>query len=195
MAGLIKPEPKPIEFQNLKENKKLSKPVKKIEKIKDKIKVNKKEGQVEKKITKEKKQSEPKKEVLKKEKIVEKKEILKKDDDYSVSNQILPVKKPLDLGIKNKTSKILSPKDFKIAQKTFNLIKRKRWNSAMVEVGVSSSPILKNLVTWMYLKEPQNKATFYDYNKFIKKNSQWPRIGRLRYLAEHKIDFKLVKPN
>ncbi len=195
MAGLIKPEPKPIEFQNLKENKKLSKPVKKNEKIENKIKVNEKKDQIEKKITKEKKQSEPKKEVLKKEKIVEKKEILKKDDDYSVSNQILPVKKPLDLGIKNKTSKILSPKDFKIAQKTFNLIKRKRWNSAMVEVGVSSSPILKNLVTWMYLKEPQNKATFYDYNKFIKKNSQWPRISRLRYLAEHKIDFKLVKPN
>ena len=32
MAGLIKPEPKPVEFQNIKENKKLSKPINKIEK-------------------------------------------------------------------------------------------------------------------------------------------------------------------
>ena len=192
IAGLIKPEPKPIEFQNIQENKKLSKPLKKIEKNKN---IKKKENQILKKITKKEKQTETEKKVLKEEKIVEKKEIVKKNEDYSVSNTVLPVKKPLDLGLKNKTSKILSPRDFKIAQKTFNLIKRKRWNSALAEAGVSGSPMFKNLITWMYLKEPQNKATFYDYKKFIDKNSNWPRISRLRYLAEHKIDFKLVKPN
>ena len=46
----------------------------------------------------------------------------------------------------------------------------------------------------MYLKERTNKASFYDYVNFINFNKEWPRINRLRYLAEHKIDFKKVKP-
>ena len=100
----------------------------------------------------------------------------------------------MDLGILKKKSSILSSKDFLIAQKTFSLVKRKRWNSAMKEVRKSRSKLLKDLVTWMYLKEPSNNLTFQNYKKFIDKNPEWPRINRLRYLAEHKINFKNVKP-
>ena len=64
----------------------------------------------------------------------------------------------------------------------------------MKEVRKSRSKLLKNLVTWMYLKEPSNNLTFQDYKRFIDKNPEWPRINRLRYLAEHKINFKNVKP-
>ena len=42
----------------------------------------------------------------------------------------------------------------------------------------------------MYLKETNNSSTFRDYKKFIDQNQNWPRISRLRYLAEHKINYK-----
>ena len=95
----------------------------------------------------------------------------------------------------SKKSVILSEKDFLIAQRVFNNIKRKRWDTANKLVKKSKSKELKLLVQWMYLKERVNKASFYDYVNFINFNKEWPRINRLRYLAEHKIDFKKVKSN
>ena len=186
-AGLIKPQPKPKEFKLQKQispvKKTISKPVKKPTTKSKKVKPN---ITTTKKVTPKKIQQ---KTVIKK---IETK-IEKKDVNYSVTNIVLPAKKPNDLGINKKNSKILKQKDFIIAQRTFNLIKRKRWNSAIKEVEKSNSVLLNDLVKWMYLKEPSNRATFYDYTNFIEKKKNWPRINRLRYLAEHKIDFKNVK--
>ena len=33
----------------------------------------------------------------------------------------------------------------------------------------------RNLVQWLYLKEPSNQATFSDYQVFISQNSNYPR--------------------
>ena len=47
---------------------------------------------------------------------------------------------------------------------------------------------LKNLITWMYLKQTGNKLHLVIIKSFIAKNSpDYPRINRLRYLAEQKI--------
>ena len=46
----------------------------------------------------------------------------------------------------------------------------------------------------MYLKTSGNAASFNDYQKFITRNSDYPRIKRLRYLAEHKIYLKNNSP-
>ena len=48
---------------------------------------------------------------------------------------------------------------------------------------------------WIYLKEKSNKATFSDYIRFIDKNPNYPRINRLKYLAEHKINLNANSPN
>ena len=42
----------------------------------------------------------------------------------------------------------------------------------------------------MYLKTTRNLATFNDYKKFIEQNSNYPRINRIKYLAEQKDLFK-----
>ena len=139
------------------------------------------------------------------EKIIEKKEIIKKETNNNqkeintkieISNieGILPPEKPIDLGIKKTSSKIINEKDFKIAQKIFNYIKRNNWKLAFNEAQKASNPIITKLVDWNYLIESNNNASFYDYVAFIDKNNNWPRIDRLRYLAEHKIDFKEVAP-
>ena len=190
-ARLIKPEPKPSEYKTQ---------ISKLEDKKQNIKKSENKNIFEKKVIPKK--IVPKKVEIsqstntKKEKIPVKKNINEnnKEENYDVTNNILPIKKPIDLGISKKQSTILSSKDFLIAQKTFNLIKRKRWNSAMKEVKKSRSNLLKTLATWMYLKEPINQLSFDEYRKFIDKNSDWPRINRLRYLAEHKINLKNTKP-
>ena len=184
-ARLIKPEPKPSEYR-----KDIPAKVKKpSRKVTPEVLTPKNPIQVKKAAPLKK--SEPEKKIKKE---VKKNKVEEKSEKFLVSNEIIPIKKPLDLGILKKKSSILSSKDFLIAQKTFSLVKRKRWNSAMKEVRKSRSKLLKNLVTWMYLKEPSNNLTFQDYKRFIDKNPEWPRINRLRYLAEHKIDFKNVKP-
>ena len=184
-ARLIKPEPKPSEYKR-DIPAKVKKPSRKVtpEVLTPKVPIKVK------KVTPVKKNEKDKK--IKKE--TKKTKVEEKSEKFSVSNEIIPLKKPLDLGILKKKSGILSSKDFLIAQKTFSLVKRKRWNSAMKEVKKSRSKLLKNLVMWMYLKEPSNNLTFQDYKRFIDKNPEWPRINRLRYLAEHKINFKNVKP-
>ena len=184
-ARLIKPEPKPSEYKK-DTPAKVKKPARKVtpEVLTPKKPVKVKKIPPIKEVKKEKK--------IKKETKITKD--LENNEKFSVSNEIIPLKKPLDLGILKKKSSILSSRDFLIAQKTFSLVKRKRWNSAMKEVRKSRSKLLKNLVTWMYLKEPSNNLTFQDYKRFIDKNPEWPRINRLRYLAEHKINFKNVKP-
>ena len=184
-ARLIKPEPKPSEYR-----KDIPAKVKKpSRKVTPEVLTPKKPAQVKKAAPLKK--SKPEKKIKKE---VKKNIVEEKSEKFLVSNEIIPIKKPMDLGILKKKSSILSSKDFLIAQKTFSLVKRKRWNSAMKEVRKSRSKLLKDLVTWMYLKEPSNNLTFQDYNKFIDKNPEWPRINRLRYLAEHKIEFKNVKP-
>ena len=184
-ARLIKPEPKPSEYRKDIPTK-VKKPSRKVT---PEVLTPKKPAQVKKAAPLKK--SKPEKKIKKE---VKKNIVEEKSEKFLVSNEIIPIKKPMDLGILKKKSSILSSKDFLIAQKTFSLVKRKRWNSAMKEVRKSRSKLLKDLVTWMYLKEPSNNLTFQDYNKFIDKNPEWPRINRLRYLAEHKIEFKNVKP-
>ena len=52
----------------------------------------------------------------------------------------------------------------------------------------------RTLITWMYLKTTGNAATFNDYKKFIERNSDYPRINRIKYLAEQKIYLKNSSP-
>ena len=106
---------------------------------------------------------------------------------------LYPKKKPKSFKSpikETKLSSVLSKKDFEKAKEVFALIKAKKWNSAIKLSKKVKDKEFKNLVTWMYLKERGNRATFNDYVIFIKKNADYPRINRLRYLAEHKIILK-----
>ncbi len=187
-AKLISPKEKPSNLiYILKEEKK--EPV-----INNEIKLNKNNKEINSKI-KEKKIEKPI-QANTSNKIVKEKETIIEKDMIIVVDQIIPPKKPLLLGSENlNQSNILNAQDFNIAKKTFSHIKRRSWKSAFLEANKASDVILSKIVRWMYLKESNNQASFYDYLQFINENPEWPRILRLKYLAEHKIDYKDVDPN
>ena len=149
---------------------------------------------------------EPKNEILKKESTSEKK-VLKKNEitkpvlikEKKETVFLLPQNKPISYKkttIKESlVSKVLSKKDYEYSKQVFKYIKEKQWNSAFRTTKKVKDKDFKNLVWWIYLKEKSNKATFSEYIKFIDNNPDYPRINRLRYLAEHKINLNANSPN
>ena len=145
-----------------------------------------------------------KKDKVKKEKIKETKEKKLKVETKIVDNSkekysfILPKKKPISY--KTVSSKIVnksemwSAKDFALAKEVFSLVKAKKWISALKLSKKIKDKEFRNLITWMYLKQKGNRASFNDYVIFIENNPDYPRINRLRYLAEHKIISKNTTP-
>jgi soluble lytic murein transglycosylase len=118
---------------------------------------------------------------------------------YILKNSFLyPLKKPLNFKASKikiaEKSKILKSKDYILAKNIFNLIKKGKWNSAVEQTKKVKDKEFRNLVTWLYLKQNGNQAMFSDYQNFIDKNPDYPRIGRLRYMAEHKIILENTSP-
>jgi len=111
---------------------------------------------------------------------------------------IYPKKKPnvVKKKIEKAQSKsaILSKKDFKIAKLAFEAIDKKKWQTALKLSRRAKNKLLFTMVNYLYLKETTNSASFYDYATFINLNPNYPRISRLKYLAEHKINLKAI-PN
>jgi len=111
---------------------------------------------------------------------------------------IYPEKKPVI--VKKKVDKIvvksqiLSKRDFDIAKSVFKFIDEKKWKTALKSSKKARDKNLYKLVNYLYLIKTSNSANFYDYSTFINNNPYYPRIGRLRYLAEHKINLKTNSP-
>ncbi len=186
-ARLILPKNKPLDFISETDKKNTPKFLTEIKEEKKEVKqVTKKE---ESKIKKNEKK------IVKKEdkNLITEKNKNENTEEFSITNTVFPLKKPSLETKLNKKSNYLSEKDFVSAQKIFSNIKLKRWETALKELNNTNDKTLKKLVTWLYLKEPNNNASFYEYFNFINLNKDWPRINRLRYLAEHKIDNKNIK--
>jgi soluble lytic murein transglycosylase len=111
---------------------------------------------------------------------------------------IYPEKKPLVFKKKidkaMAKSKILSKSDFKIAKAAFKAIDKKKWQTAIKLSKKAKDKMVFKMINWLYLIKPSNTASFYDYLTFINNNPNYPRINRLKYLAEHKMYLKTVSP-
>ena len=131
--------------------------------------------------------------VEKKKATIEKAETSKKEVS---SKSTLPMKKPVVYQKKiekvAKKSQYFSKSDFRLAKNIFSNVKKRKWNRALNSSKKVKNKSIYKLVKWLYLLEPNNQADFYDYINFINLNSNFPRLGRLRYLAEHKINTKIV---
>jgi soluble lytic murein transglycosylase len=111
---------------------------------------------------------------------------------------IIPKKKPIVLGKteseKVEISKFFNKKDFAIAKKAISEMEKSQWTKALSTSSRAKDKSINNFILWRYLLTNGNQASFFDYLAFIDKNKDYPRIERIRYLAEHKLDTKEISP-
>ncbi|MDA9814227.1 lytic transglycosylase domain-containing protein [Candidatus Pelagibacter sp.] len=131
---------------------------------------------------------------IKENKIVEIKKI---KEDKKLSFKI-PKKKPLIAGLNKsesiKISKYYSKKDFNIAKKAISEMQKSKWSSSLKIAKKAKDKSIYNFIQWRHLLTAGNQASFYDYKVFIDSNSQYPRIEKLRFLAEHKLSTSKISP-
>ena len=110
---------------------------------------------------------------------------------------VFPKKKPITYKVQSseiEKSSILKQKDFEKAKEVIKFIKAGKWNSALKSVKKIKDNNFRTLITWMHLKTTQNSATFSDYKNFIEQHPSYPRINRIKYLAETKIYLRNNSP-
>jgi soluble lytic murein transglycosylase len=196
------PQRKPSQEKSFKDSIKISDQPEK-DKIKNKITIsdfpNKKPVlQVDDKIQKVdrpflEKETQKKLDQIKEEKLKIAKKIIKPNNNFLYPSKKPLVYKTVSAKIESE-SKILKKKDYSFAKNIFTLIKSGKWDSALNQTKKVKNKEFKDLISWLYLKQNGNRATFSDYQNFIDKNPDYPRIGRLRYMAEHKIILENSSP-
>jgi soluble lytic murein transglycosylase len=175
--NILRPKAKPIE--KIKDVKK-----KTDEKIRPKIKPKKdiKEKDSETEIIEKK--------IKKKIKVTKK---VKKKYEF-----IIPKNKPLIVKKETtrirKTSKYYKHKDFNLARKSIRAFEKNQWDKALLISKKAKDKSINTFVQWRHLLTSGNKASFYDYKLFINRHENYPRIGRIKYLAEHKLSTDKISP-
>ncbi len=163
----------------------LKKPLLSNEEIQKKISIN---------ILKPLKKPSKKKEV-KIEEVVIKKELILKEKKLSFK---IPKKKPTVAGLSTsmniKISKYYNKRDYGIAKKAISEMQKSKWSSALKTAKKAKDNSIYNFIQWRHLLTSGNQASFYEYQVFLNKNSDYPRINRIRYLAEHKLSTESVSP-
>ena len=73
-------------------------------------------------------------------------------------------------------------------------MKQAKWPNALKTAKKAKDKSIYNFIQWRHLLTKGNKVSFYEYKKFIDKNENYPRIGRVKYLAEHKLSTDTIAP-
>ena len=72
-------------------------------------------------------------------------------------------------------------------------MKKSQWSTAIKTAKKAKDKSIYNFIQWRHLLTKGNTASYYDYKTFIDQNKDYPRIGRVKYLAEHKLSNKKNK--
>ena len=135
--------------------------------------------------------SKPSKKIEKIETVIVKKDIKK-------INFLIPKSKPLVVkksrSVVKTQSKYYSQKDYNIAKKSIQAMQKSQWSTALSLSKKAKDKSIYNFIKWRHLITTGNQASFYDYMAFIKSNENYPRISRVRYLAEHKLSTDRISP-
>ena len=73
-------------------------------------------------------------------------------------------------------------------------MQKSKWSSALKIAKKAKDNSIYNFIQWRHLLTSGNQASFYDYQVFLNKNPDYPRISRVKYLAEHKLSTESVSP-
>ena len=73
-------------------------------------------------------------------------------------------------------------------------MEKKKWKSAERVAKKARNKSIYNFIQWKHLLTTGNTASFFEYKEFLERNKTYPRIGRIRYLAEHKLSTNQISP-
>ncbi len=73
-------------------------------------------------------------------------------------------------------------------------MKKAKWSEALKISQKAKDKSIYNFIQWRHLLRKGNQASYFDYKNFIDRNQNYPRIGRVKYLAEHKLSTDVVSP-
>ena len=73
-------------------------------------------------------------------------------------------------------------------------MKQAKWSNALKTAKKARDKSIYNFIQWRHLLTKGNKASYYEYKTFIDANENYPRIGRVKYLAEHKLSTDSISP-
>ncbi len=115
-------------------------------------------------------------------------EIFKKIDGVIIpKNKPLIVKEKLR---KIKKQKFYSDRDLKYAKQAISFMEKSNWKDAKKAASKARAKSIYDFIQWRHLLTTGNRATFTEYKQFIERVKYYPRIDRVRYLGEHKINSK-----
>ncbi len=73
-------------------------------------------------------------------------------------------------------------------------MEKSQWTTALKNSKEAKDKSIYNFIQWRHLLTTGNQATFYDYMAFIQNNKDYPRISRIKYLAEQKLSTDKISP-
>ena len=135
-----------------------------------------------------------------KEKLLVTEEAVKQEkaDKDKINGILIPKTKPLlakkQIKKTRTMSKYFKKRDFELAKKAIKEIEKSKWSTALSLTKKTKDKSIYNFIQWKHLLTSGNQASFYDYSLFIDKNPNYPRIGRIKYLAEHKLSTSTISP-
>jgi len=122
-------------------------------------------------------------------------------EDYNnkIDGILIPKKKPLIVKKQRlklvKKTKYYSERDFEYAKQAINFMEKANWKDAKITANKARAKSIYDFIEWRHLLTTGNKAKFTDYKKFIERLEKYPRLERIKYLAEHKISLQNQSPH
>ena len=115
-----------------------------------------------------------------------------------INGVIIPKNKPLIVKQqrlrKVKKSKYYSDRDVNYARQAIAFMEKSNWKDAKKVAKKARAKSIYNFIEWRHLLTLGNKVTFTEYKQFIEKFDDFPRLDRIKYLAEHKISLSNQSP-
>ena len=138
----------------------------------------------------------PKSKPQKKVEIVDKQELklLNINVVKKINGIIVPKNKPLIVKkqalSKIKKRRYFSDRDMNYAKQAMSFMEKSNWKEAKRLAKKAKDKSIYDFIEWRHFLTTGNKASFVEYKRFIERVKDYPRIGRIKYLAEHKLSLK-----
>ena len=115
-----------------------------------------------------------------------------------IDGVIIPKNKPLIVKKQrltvSKTNEYYSDRDLVYAKQAIEFMEKSNWKDAIKVAKKARASSIYEFIQWRHLLTLGNNAKFSEYKQFIETVQYYPRIDRIKYLAEHKISLENQSP-